>query len=157
MPLAINLSCCEKLANNGEFLPFYQEFCTYKQLSTEHSRPRNSIQKLFASISILFGRDRGNVDEDEPFHQKKEGLTHLHVREEDSIWEDKDGNPLVQWECKSNSYLIYSYFVHLGTRYYYVVDFIDHDAHANWQNQQAIQMWIDEAKQYRLGITKAAA
>lgn len=39
MPLAIEFDCCEKLANDGEFLPFYQEFCRYKQLSAEHSRP----------------------------------------------------------------------------------------------------------------------
>lgn len=157
MPLAIEFDCCEKLANDGEFLPFYQEFCRYKQLSAEHSRPRYSIQKLFASISLLFGRDRDNVDEDKPYHQKREGLTHLHVRQEDSVWEDDNGHPLVQWKCKSNSYLIYSYFVVSGTRHYYIVDFIDHDAHANWDNQEAIQMWIDEAKQYRERITEAAA
>ena len=62
-----------------------------------------------------------------------------------------------KWKCKSNSYLIYSYFVFSGTRHYYIVDFIDHDAHANWDNQEAIQMWIDEAKQYRERITEAAA
>lgn len=157
MPLVIDIKCCDKLAAINGFTPFYEEFCRYKKQSVEQPRPKQRIQKIFASLSLLFGRDRANVDENIPFYQRQEELSHLHVRQEDSIWEDGDGAPLAQWECKSNSYLIYSYFVNAGTRYYYVVDFIDDNAHANWDNQEAVQMWIQEAKQYRLSIKEAAA
>ncbi|EIW9313087.1 MULTISPECIES: type II toxin-antitoxin system YafO family toxin [Klebsiella] len=159
MPLAIDVKCCEKLASDGEFLPFYQEFEEYKRKSddTEQPRPSNKMQQSYASISGLFGRDRANVDEARPFYQRQEGLGHLHVRQEDSVWEDESGDPLIQWKCTSNSYIIYSYFVHNLVRYYFVVDFIDDEAHANWDNQEAIQMWIADAKAYRLTVKEIAA
>lgn len=159
MPLVIDIKCCEKLAANGDFLPFFQEFERYKRScdETDHPRPGTSLQKLYQPISLLFGRDRANVDEERPFCQRQEGLSHLHTRQEDSVWEDGAGDTLVQWECCSNSYIIYSYFVHNLIRYYFVVDFIDNDAHANWENQEAIQMWIADAKTYRLSIKEIAA
>lgn len=157
MQLAINIHCCDKLAADVEFAPFYQEFESYKRNSDRHARPTKTEQNEYASISALFGRDRANVDEEKPFLQKQEDLGHLHTKQDDSDWVDKDGDPIVQWECTSNSYIIYSYFVHGSVRHYYVVDFIDDEAHAKWDNQEAIMMWIQEAKAYRLTIQEAAA
>lgn len=157
MQLAIDIKCCDKLAADAEFAPFYQEFETYKRSSDRHARPTKTEQNEYASISGLFGRDRANVDEEKPFLQKQEDLGHLHAKQHDSEWGDEDGDPLVQWECTSNSYIIYSYFVHASVRHYYVVDFIDDEAHASWDNQEAKMMWIQEAKAYRLTIQEAAA
>lgn len=157
MPLAIEINCCAKLSTDADFTPFIQEFDAYKRNSDRHSAPTRQEQEEYASISPLFGRDRRNVDTEEPFLQAQETLSHLHNRQDDSVWTDEEGDPLSQWECTSDSYLIYSYFVHNGIRYYYIVDFIDNDAHANWDNEEAKLMWIQEAKDYRLSIQQAAA
>jgi len=62
-------------------------------------------KKNYPSIHPLFGRDRfdkcnktANIEE----------IQHLHVREEYSIWEDEQGK-LFQWDCTSDTHLIYSY------------------------------------------------
>lgn len=157
MTLAIEISCCAKLANDTDFSPFYREFVDYKQNSDRHAAPTRREQEEYASISVLFGRDRPNVDEEAPFPQRQETLSHLHSRQDDSEWNDEDGDLLAQWECTSDSYLIYSYFVYDGKRHYYIVDFIDNKAHANWENEEAKLMWIEEAKSYRLSIQQAAA
>lgn len=157
MPLAINIECCPKLAADGQFKPFFAEFEAYKLSSDTHSRPTTKEQQEYVSVSELFGRDRANVDEEHPYYQRQESLSHLHTKQEDSEWEDEDGDRLVQWECTSDSYLIYSYFVFKGVRYYYVVDFIDNGAHANWDNQEAKMMWVQEAKAYRESKQAAAA
>lgn len=134
------------------FQPIYQEFCTYKSLSGTHSRPTNAEQKQFVSISDLFGRDRFNADDELKIELSAESLTHLHTIQEGCTWEDSSGYRLAQWSCTSNSYLIYSYFVHLSTRYYFVVDFIDNNAHASWKNTLAKKIWLSDAKIYRESI-----
>ncbi|EXU76768.1 hypothetical protein BG55_03815 [Erwinia mallotivora] len=134
------------------FVPVYDEFKIYKLSSKTHSRPTNKYQKEFFSISPLFGRDRFNADDSMALELSAENLTHVHVKQKSCIWVDEDGDPLVQWECKSNAYLIYSYFVHKATRYYFVVNFIDNNAHASWDNEDAKKLWLEDAKAFRLSV-----
>lgn len=150
--LPIKFSHRPDLSGRKDFLPFYNEFIKYKSASIFHSRPSNSYQKQYYSISPLFGRDRFNADDNLKTELAAELLTHVHVKQEHSIWTDKNGAPLAQWKCKSDAYLIYSYFVHNLERYYFVVTFIDNDAHASWDNEDAKKMWLEDARNYRLSV-----
>jgi hypothetical protein len=140
--------CHNNLRLNPLFLEIYKQFQFYKEDSAadEHAAPNNYIQKTYHSIHPLFGRDRfdkvnktANVEE----------IQHLHVREELSIWEDKDGR-LCQWECTSDTHLIYSYFYHQDTHYYYLIEFYNKAAHLQYVDD--VLYLIQEAKKYRLSI-----
>lgn len=137
---------------NPLFLEIYKEFKFYKEDSApdEHAAPSNHIQKTYCSIHPLFGRDRfdkvnkvANVEE----------IQHLHVREELSIWEDEEGH-LCQWECTSDTHLIYSYFYHKDKHYYYLIEFYKKNAHLQYVDD--IRYFIEEAKKYRLSIISSS-
>lgn len=138
----------QNLKLNPEFLAVYEEFKFYKEDSApdEHAAPTHHIQKNYPSIHPLFGRDRfdkfnktANIEE----------IQHLHVREEYSIWEDEQGK-LFQWDCTSDTHLIYSYFRYDETHYYYLIEFYKKAAHVKYVED--VQYFIQEAKKYRLTI-----
>ena len=152
--LPIKFDCRGDLLLIKDFPKIYNEFQKYKSISSVHSRPNNSYQKQYVSLSPLLGRDRFNADDKQEIELRREQLTHIHVKQKGCIWVDEDNDPLAQWECTSNSYLIYSYFVHNGTRYYFIITFIDDNAHVHWEDEKLKSLWLRDAKEYRISITK---
>lgn len=150
--LPIKFNCRGDLLAKKDFPKIYEEFKNYKSKSLTHSRPTNAHQKQYFSISPLFGRDRYNADDKQKIELAAEQLTHVHVKQKNSVWLDEDNDPLAQWDCTSNSYLIYSYFVHGGTRNYYVIAFIDNNAHAHWEDENSKLLWLKDAKEYRISV-----
>lgn len=136
------------LSTNAGFLTIYPEFQRYKEGSAddEHAAPTHNIQKKYVGISPLFGRDRF-----EKFNKLAhiEEIQHLHVRQENSIWENEEGH-LFQWYCTSDASLVYSYFLHDQKHHYFVIEFYQHTAHKEYEH--AVEYFIDQAKQYRLSV-----
>jgi len=139
------------LASSPEFLEIYNEFQEYKKGSApdEHAAPTRYVQEQYPCISEILGRDRF-----EKWAEKArlEEIQHIHVIQERSIWKDEQGQ-LVQWDCTSNSYLVYSYFFHDNKHHYYVLEFYKFAAHKKYEH--AVPCFINEAKTYRESITLA--
>ena len=139
--------------DDPSFLVIYQEFQYYKENSAanEHAAPSRHIQQTTEGYSPLFGRDRFDKVN---FLARQENIQHLHVRQEHSIWEDEQG-ALVQWDCTSNSYLIYSYFFYQDKHHYFVIEFYANDAHVEYEHK--VPYFVEQAKAYRLKIQDTAA
>ncbi|EOR09651.1 MULTISPECIES: type II toxin-antitoxin system YafO family toxin [Acinetobacter] len=143
----------EKLSNHPDFKLILEEFESYKKNSNdkEHPRPVNHIQRTTASVSYYFGRDRFDIKHKQA---RAEEIQHVHFREENSLWEFDDGDPKAQWDCKSNTYLIYSYFYHNNCHYYFLIDLIEKNAH---NNDNAIYIasapgYLAQAQEYKSNI-----
>ena len=142
----------EKLKKNLNFEPVFEQFKEYKELSNsdEHPRPKNHFQKKNESASPFFGRDRFD-----PAHKDShsEELQHIHYWMEGCEWEFENDEPKAQWDCTSNTYLVYSYFKHNGTHYYYLIDFLIDTAHGHDGDYiPSVDIFIDQAKEYRLSV-----
>lgn len=123
------------------------EFLIYKEASKnrEHPAPSRKVQETYVSASEMFGRDRfDKLSKD----AQKEEIQHLHVRQEDSIWEDEEGYGYAQWNCTSDSYLVYSYFKHQDDHYYYFIEFFGKEAHSLYEKMG--DKFIKCAKDFRL-------
>ena len=138
-----------RLTGDADMQEIYDEFCWYKENSkpSEHAAPKGHTQKEYEGVSALFGRDR--FDKINP-DARAEDIQHLHVRQEHSVWEDSNGDALVQWACTSDSYLIYSYFCHAQQHRYYLLEFFRDRGHNLYQGQ--VDSFILEAKAYRRAI-----
>lgn len=143
-----------KFENDSQFKEIFDEFCYYKENSeyNEHPSPTRHTQETYECFSPLFGRDRFDKKYPEASNQN---IQHLHVRQSKSVWDFPDGAAKAQWECTSDSYLVYSYFMHEGFHHYFVIEFYISGGHA--QYEQDVQIFIHEAEQYRLSkINKTA-
>ncbi|MEG0579964.1 MAG: type II toxin-antitoxin system YafO family toxin [Niameybacter sp.] len=118
------------------------EFIKYKESSEryEHPAPTIKSQQKKESPYIEFGRDRYDIA------HKSEDVQHIHLRDGTKSWEDEQG-PLVQWNCTSDTHLIYSYFKHNGAYYYYLVEIYDDKAHLSYE--KAKLELFKEAKRYK--------
>jgi len=136
-----------KFNNDSDFKEVFEKFCYYKENSEphEHPSPRRHAQETYESLSPLFGRDRFDKKYPEASNQN---IQHLHVKQPHSKWDFLDGSAKTQWECTSDSYLVYSYFEHNGIHHYFVLEFYKSESHA--QYEQDVQIFIHEAEQYRL-------
>ncbi|MEZ8937917.1 type II toxin-antitoxin system YafO family toxin [Vibrio alginolyticus] len=138
------------------FKVIVDKFAQYKKDSDpkEFATPTRHMQNEYIGIlPELFGRDRFFKN---PPHARKEDLIHLHIWREPYNWIDpEDGDYLVQWECKSDTYLVYSYFKHKNKHVFYLIAFLDRNAHKetkdlpnNTANPLVLE-WLREAKSYR--------
>ncbi|OTG72378.1 hypothetical protein B9T26_10640 [Acinetobacter sp. ANC 4169] len=152
-PLTIQFHVSDKLKNNQNYNFILEDFEYYKVNSNdkEHPRPANHFQQKTESTSYYFGRDRFDTKN---YQARKEEIQHVHYREENSAWEYSDGSTKPQWECTSNTYLVYSYFKHNGCNYYYLIDFIEKNAHNNENAiyKESISNYLTQAKTFRLSI-----
>lgn len=147
-----NFACVKDLENDVKFYKeVFPEFKIYKEKSLphEHSAPSIHVQKTYQSIHDLFGRDRlETVDK----IARKEDVRHLHIYSIGLPWFIDDNELLAQWFCTSDTQLIYSYFFHKNTHYYYVIDFLDLKAHNRYANEVFKQECIVKAINYRKSI-----
>lgn len=128
------------------FIDIFEEFCYYKENSDshEHPSPTRYTQETYECLSPLFGRDRFDKKYPEASNQN---IQHLHVKQANSNWDFPNGSAKAQWECTSDSYLVYSYFKHNDIHHYFVIEFYKSGGHA--QYEQDVQIFIHEAEQYR--------
>lgn len=135
---------------NPLFLIILEQFKYYKESSAddEHAAPTHHVQKNYRSVHPNFGRDRFDKYD---HHANSEELQHVHIRDEHSLWEDEQGI-LFQWDCTSDKHLIYSYFKYDKKHYYYLIELYNTNAHIEYMKH--IEYFIQEAKKYRLTITK---
>lgn len=138
------------------------EFKLYKSDSLSISldnfvAPNEGIQAKEASIHSLFGRDR--VFDFPPefwarIHQ--ENLSHVHY-DIDNEWTAQ----LAQWDCTSNSSVVYSGFVLDDEHFHFVIHelLIDYnqkenfDAHDYYQKDD-LKYYLDNAEYYRKVISE---
>lgn len=104
------------------------EFIKYKEAARhyEHPVPSIKIQKNTISATPQFGRDRFDTA------HRAEDVQHLHLRDGSRPWEDEQGL-LAQWDCTSDTHLIYSYFKYGDAYYYYLIEVYDDNAHKNYE------------------------
>lgn len=154
----IHFQLTDKLATTPNFEQILEDFKFYKRNSNpqEHPRPANHFQKKYDSVSYYFGRDKFDTRHAQA---RKEEIQHVHYREQNSNWENSNGNPKSQWQCTSNTYLVYSYFYHDNINYYYLIDFINKSAHNddNAIYRESITTYLDKALAYRLSVVNAAS
>lgn len=135
-----------RLIGDADIQEIYDEFCLYKENSnpSEHAAPKRHTQEEYAGESAILGRDRFDKFSE---NARAEDIQHLHVRQEYSVWEDSNGDAIVQWACTSDSYLIYSYFCHAQQHRYYLLEFFKDDGHNLYQAR--VDSFVLEAKAYR--------
>lgn len=143
-----------KFNNTPNFQEIFEEFCYYKENSepNEHPSPRRYTQEIYESLSPLFGRDRFDKKYPEASNQN---IQHLHVKQPHSKWDLMAGSAKPQWECTSDSYLVYSYFKHQDVHYYFVIEFYKSKSHAQYEHD--VEIFIHEAEQYRLSQINLSA
>lgn len=143
-----------KVSDDENFIDLFDKFKYYKENSEPHeiATPSRKIQEETESLIAEFGRDRFFKH---PNDARKDDLTHLHLFTDDCEWLDADGTPKVQWECTSNSYLIYSYFEHESVHVFYLIALIDKGAHQATKNlpdgdpNPIVLEWLAEAIRFR--------
>lgn len=149
----IYVEISEELENDAQEMGISNElnfiadqFLIYKQASRnrEHPAPSRNVQERDEPASEYFGRDR--FDKFSKNAQKEE-IQHVHLRQEDSIWEDEEGYGYAQWHCTSDSYLVYSYFKYKNDHYYYLIEFFGESAHSLYEKET--KKFIQCAKDFR--------
>lgn len=147
----------KKKESDSNFIELIEAFKEYKRNSeaNEIAAPTRHTQENMEPVSPLFGRDRFFKN---PEDARRQELYHLHVFQEKSIWFDGDSDMLAQWECKSDSYLIYSYFKLDNTHYFYIIAFLDVGAHKATKDLEdgsphpVVLEWLKEASDYKKKI-----
>ncbi|MGE6267015.1 type II toxin-antitoxin system YafO family toxin [Aeromonas media] len=122
------------------------EFKDYKRRSLDYDdlpTPSRDSQSEYQSISDTMGRDRRF---EAPYLAKQVDLHHIHVWQDGSRWE----GGLAQWECTSNSYLIYSWVIRDDRHHILVMDYFRDNAHNIYaeENSQVIELWASQAKAF---------
>jgi hypothetical protein len=127
------------------------EFTEYKNtscISTEIPTPTTVEQKEYQGLHDSFGRDRQFSSPDEC---KALDIHHVHVFQGGCNWGD-DNVVVAQWDCTSNSYLVYSYFLSARQNHIFcILDFIADNAHDIYEQPELEQInyWIDKAKSFK--------
>ena len=143
-----------QVSNDPDFIDLFDKFMYYKENSEPHeiATPSRKVQEETEGLIAEFGRDRFFKN---PKDAKNDDLTHLHLFTDDCDWLDEDGTPKVQWECTSNSYLIYSYFEHESTHVFYLISLIEKGAHQvtkdlpNGDPNPIVFEWLGRAVKFR--------
>lgn len=143
-----------KVSDDPDFIDLFNKFQYYKEHSEPHeiATPSRKVQEETEGLIAEFGRDRFFKN---PQHARKDDLTHLHLFTDDCEWFDEDGSPKVQWECTSNSYLVYSYFESNDVHVFYLIALIEKGAHritkdlADGDPNPIVLEWLAEAIRFR--------
>ena len=143
-----------KVSDDPDFIDLFNKFQYYKENSEPHeiATPSRKVQEETEGLIAEFGRDRFFKN---PQHASQDDLTHLHLFTDDCEWLDEDGTPKVQWECTSNSYLIYSYFESNGIHVFYLIALIEKGAHRLTKDlldgdpNPIVLEWLAEAIRFR--------
>lgn len=151
-----------QVADDKDFIDLFDKFQYYKENSEPHeiATPSRRIQEETESLIAEFGRDRFFKN---PTDARRDDLTHLHLFTDNCDWLDEDGTPKVQWECTSNSYLIYSYFEHNGVHVFYLIALINRFAHqktkdlTNGDPNPIVLEWLADAIRFRTGYPEYLA
>jgi hypothetical protein len=134
-------------------------FVGYKESSDSKdiAAPSRHEQETAESLEPLMGRDRFFKN---PKEARVNELYHVHTYEERSEWEDEDGDMICQWDCTSDNYLIYSYFKHENVHHYYIIAFLDKNAHQRTRDlvddeaHPIVMEWLEESILYRESIIR---
>ena len=102
-------------------------------------------QNDLPSDHSLFGRDRVFAGK-----AANEHLYHVHINKPGySVWTDATGNQMNQWDCTSDSALIYSYKNdYSGDLKFLLLELIDPGAHSKYAEDGAIEYWRKKALSY---------
>jgi len=160
MEFNFELSSRLKKQTDEEFLTLKNTFEEYKKNSDikDIAAPTRHEQETYESLVPELGRDRFFKN---PKEARNNELYHVHTYETHLEWEDEDGDMIAQWKCTSDNYLIYSYFEHNNTHHFYIIAFLDKNAHiktkdlADGTANPLVIEWLNESIQYRNSITSA--
>ena len=127
------------------------EFREYKEGShnpSEIPTPTRKEQEDFQGVHSTFGRDRLFLS---PIKCKTLDIHHVHIFQGGCDW-GNDDSFIVQWECTSNCYLVYSYFLSSKQNHIFcVLDFILDGAHDIYEHPELPQIhaWCDWALDFK--------
>ncbi|CAM7066425.1 type II toxin-antitoxin system YafO family toxin [Morganella morganii] len=129
---------------------FIADFEEYKRISIDYDDvPNPSVSAQFyhpAHIDTI-GRDKLM---DWPDEARAEDVHHVHLWQTGCVWEDEDEGLNVQWDCTSDSFIIYSYFKDKDSdHHFYIIDFLFDQAHTIIEDSEQILKWVELARQHR--------
>lgn len=131
-----------------------KEFTSYKTQTLLESNdnfvtPNEYLQQQYPSSHNLFGRDRVfdyPIELSGRIHLEK--IAHVHYNIND-YWE----SVTKQWDCKSNSSVVYSGFETLDTYHFIIHELLLTDAHSNYSNED-IEYYLNNAEYHRKVLNK---
>lgn len=151
---AINNICQKYNLSLAIVESFVTDFEEYKKLSVNSGDvPLCPYHKQLARSAYIdtIGRDKLN---ERTQAARNENIHHVHLWQTGCIWENENGDPIVQYNCTSDSYIIYSYFIDKdGEHHFYIIDLIFDHAHTVIEDNNEIAKWVAQARKYRLANT----